>query len=87
LSLSNRDSRPVAEQATSLYCERDLTGLGSFSKTHLYNLVERGQFPQPTLRLGSRFTRWSAAECDLWFSDPTAWIEAQAKSSLPGEGA
>lgn len=52
----------------------DILERGKFSKSHLYNLMARGHFPQPTLRMGPRFTRWSAASVDQFFSDPAKWI-------------
>ena len=54
----------------------DILSRGKFSKSHVYNLMARGQFPLPILKLGPRFTRWSAQEVDEWFADPAAWIAA-----------
>lgn len=68
-------------QAGALYALPDNLARGKFSKSHLYNLMARGQFPKPCLVLGPRFTRWSAAECDQWFDDPAAWIAAHAGAS------
>lgn len=69
-------------RAAGLYALPDLLKRGSFSKSHLYNLIARKRFPQPTLVLGSRFTRWSAEECDRWFANPMEWIESQ-KEVMP----
>jgi len=52
----------------------DITTRGKFSKTHLYNLLARGQFPEPAIRNGPRFTRWRAADVDAWFADPAGWM-------------
>jgi predicted DNA-binding transcriptional regulator AlpA len=71
-----------SEDAQALYSQSDLLIKGRFSKSHLYNLQARGHFPRPVLVLGSRFTRWSATECDQWFSDPAGWIEAHKGSAL-----
>ncbi len=67
----------------------DITARGRFSKTHLYNLLARGQFPEPAIRNGPRFTRWRAADVDAWFADPAGWIErAEAdRAALTSEGA
>jgi predicted DNA-binding transcriptional regulator AlpA len=73
-----------SNRSASLYALPDLLPRGNFSKSHLYNLVARNCFPKPTLVLGPRFTRWSAEECDLWFADPTGWIESQRKKGSKG---
>ncbi|MFM7009671.1 MAG: helix-turn-helix transcriptional regulator [Betaproteobacteria bacterium] len=62
---------------SALYALPELLRRGRFSKSHLYNLMERNCFPRPTVVLGSRFTRWSAEECDRWFANPNQWIESQ----------
>ncbi len=66
----------------------DITTRGRFSKTHLYNLLARGQFPPPAVRNGPRFTRWSAADVDAWFADPAGWMARAeaAKVALTSEG-
>lgn len=71
-TLSNNTQRSAA-----LYALPDLLRRGSFSKSHLYNLIAQKRFPGPILVLGSRFTRWSAEECDQWFANPAQWIESQ----------
>lgn len=67
-------------QISSLIALPDILSRGKFSKSHLYNLMERGHFPQPCLRMGPRFTRWSASDVDTWFVDPAAWIAANKKA-------
>jgi predicted DNA-binding transcriptional regulator AlpA len=66
----------------ALYAQPDILARGKFSKSHLYNLMARGQFPQPSLRCGPRFTRWSAADVDGWLADPQGWITAHAESTV-----
>lgn len=66
----------------ALYAQPDILTRGKFSKSHLYNLMARGQFPQPALRCGPRFTRWSAADVDAWLSDPQGWITAHAEIEM-----
>jgi predicted DNA-binding transcriptional regulator AlpA len=66
----------------ALYAQPDILTRGKFSKSHLYNLMARGQFPQPALRCGPRFTRWSAADVDAWLSDPQGWITAHAETEV-----
>ena len=69
-------------QPSALYAQPDLLVRGRFSKSHLYNLIARGHFPKPVLRMGPRFTRWSAEQCDVWFTDPAAWISTHAKVAV-----
>ena len=59
-----------------LYTQNDITARGAFSKSHLYNMISRGHFPAPALKMGPRFTRWSANAVDAWLADPAAWIAA-----------
>lgn len=74
---------PTTEKATPrLYALPDILARGKFSKSHIYNLIARGQFPKPALVLGPRFTRWDQ-EVDLWFESPTLWITAHAESAVP----
>jgi predicted DNA-binding transcriptional regulator AlpA len=67
------ESSPVG-----LYKVADILVKARFSKSHLYNLMANGHFPQPCLRYGPRFTRWSAAEVDSWLADPQSWINSRA---------
>lgn len=57
----------IADALLRLPTVQALTGL---SKTTIYTLVARLDFPQP-IRRGSRCTRWRA-------SDVTAWLQAQS---------
>lgn len=68
-------------QHSALYTQHDITSLGAFSKSHLYNLIARGHFPAPALKMGPRFTRWSASAVEAWLCDPAAWVAANAKSA------
>lgn len=80
----NKKISPDTNRSASLYALTDLLPKGNFSKSHLYNLMTRNCFPKPTLVLGPRFTRWSAEECDKWFSNPTGWIESQKAIEAKG---
>ncbi len=73
-----------SNRSASLYALPDLLVRGNFSKSHVYNLMARNCFPKPMLVLGPRFTRWSAAECDKWFANPTQWIESQKENESKG---
>jgi predicted DNA-binding transcriptional regulator AlpA len=65
----------------ALYALPDILNRGKFSKSHVYNMMARGQFPQPVLRIGCRFTRWSSTDVDAWFSQPAAFIESATKNA------
>jgi prophage regulatory protein len=56
----------IADALLRLPTVQALTGL---SKTTIYTLVARHDFPQP-IRRGSRCTRWRSG-------DVTAWLQAQ----------
>ena len=68
-----------SQPTSRLYALPDILARGKFSKSHLYNLMARGQFPKPALVLGPRFTRWSAEQCDRWFEDPASYVAAHAE--------
>jgi predicted DNA-binding transcriptional regulator AlpA len=74
------ETKPAPVHA--LYSLPNILERGKFSKSHIYNLMARGQFPKPALVLGPRFTRWDN-EVDSWFESPTAWIAAHAESAVP----
>ena len=82
MSFSNTPSsqNPASAQ---LYRERDITARGKFSKAHLYNMVERGEFPKQVIAM-PRFARWGA-EVDAWFADPEAWIAKNTTAIATGE--
>ena len=68
-----------AQTRSALYALPDILARGKFSKSHVYNMMARGHFPQPVLRMGPRFTRWSTADIDAWFAEPAAWIATNSK--------
>lgn len=71
-----------SQQGPPAFCDLpDILIRGKFSKSHLYNLMARGHFPQPVLRMGPRFTRWSAEQCDQWFTSPIDWINAHVNNA------
>ena len=78
------DNQTPAKPTPSLYTQADITARGRISKSHLYNLMARGQFPQPALRCGPRFTRWAAADVDAWFVGPQAYIDANGTKGQGG---
>lgn len=69
-----------SQRTGKLYTQRDITSRFNFSKSHLYNMMARGHFPQAALRMGPRFTRWNS-EVDVWGADPVQWIAANANSA------
>ena len=74
--MESTTQQPDAKPA--LYAQKEITQRGGFSKSHLYNLLARREFPQPVVRSGPRFTRWASASVDAWMADPVAWIAANA---------
>jgi prophage regulatory protein len=61
----------AAELADALLRLATVQAVVGLSKTTIYTLVSRGDFPQP-IRRGNRCTRWRSA-------DVTAWLQAQGK--------
>ncbi len=45
------------------------------SKTHLYRLIQRGQFPRP-VKLSDRISVWDAALIDRWLSEKFSGVKA-----------
>ena len=74
-SAATLQDQPISQ----LYALPDILARGKFSKSHVYNLIARGQFPKPSLVLGPRFTRWSAADVDAWLADPQGYVNAHAE--------
>lgn len=61
----------VAQVADALLRLSTVLALTALSKTTVYALLARREFPQP-IRRGNRCTRWRSA-------DVTAWLQAQGK--------
>lgn len=66
-------------QPPALVALPDILSRGKFSKSHVYNMMARGQFPRPCLVIGPRFTRWDACAINDWFTDPAGWVAAHAQ--------
>lgn len=64
-----------------LYSRSEIEARGGPKKSHLYDLIDRGQFPAPVVKLGTRYTRWSVTAVESWLSDPAAWIAAQPQAT------
>ena len=66
-------SQPLhaAQLADALLRLPTVQAIVGLSKTTIYTLVARREFPQP-IRRGNRCTRWRSA-------DVTAWLQAQGK--------
>ena len=56
---------PIALRALRLPQVSERTGL---SKTHIYRLVQRGQFPVPA-RLSERVVAWDEAAVNAWLAE------------------
>ena len=61
----------AAQIADALLRLPTVVALTALSKTSLYGMVSRNEFPQP-IRRGNRCTRWRSA-------DVTAWLQAQGR--------
>jgi predicted DNA-binding transcriptional regulator AlpA len=79
--VAQMETQNLIDQKFALYALPDITRRGAFSKSHLYNLMARGHFPKPSIRSGSRFTRWNASEVDRWLADPQAYIDANTAAA------
>jgi prophage regulatory protein len=66
-------SQPLhaAQIADALLRLPTVLAIVALSKTTVYSMVARGDFPQP-IRRGNRCTRWRSA-------DVVAWLQAQGK--------
>lgn len=68
---TSTDTNPT--RPTALLTQADISAKCALSKSFLYVLVARGAFPAPAVRMGSRFTRWSAVDVNNWLADPQGW--------------
>lgn len=59
-----------------LYRADDLIELLGFGRAHLYNLMKRGEFPQP-IKIGHRAVAWPAQAIDTWLAERMAAAEVQ----------
>lgn len=46
----------------------DVMDRTAFSRTHLYSLIRKGEFPKPR-NLGSNCSRWLESEVDAWIAE------------------
>ena len=67
-----------------LMAAKEIIELARVSRAHFFNMLSKNQFPQPALRMGSRWTRWQARDVQAWLEDPAAWIAANAGKSEKG---
>jgi len=76
----------VSDPTAVLVPMSSIVKMAGCSRSHVNNLVRRGQFPPPAVRLGPRFTRWRAADVAAYLADPQGWIDAArgAVSTLAG---
>ena len=64
-----------------LMAAKEVTKTANISRAHLHSLVQRRQFPQPALRIGTRYTRWKACDVHAWLADPQSWIALNASKA------
>lgn len=73
--------------AVRLLSMRELADRVGCAKPTIYRMMARGQFPQPVLRCGTRFTRWSSTDVDAWLADPQGWIDTNSARAAATEAA
>lgn len=52
----------------------------NLSKSFLYVLLKKGAFPEPAIRIGSKFTRWRSSDVDGWLRDPQNWTSQKTQT-------
>ena len=78
----DRKKQTPAEIWLGLMAAKEIVKTANISRAHLYNLMARGQFPQPALRCGPRFTRWKACDVQAWLADPQGFMTTHAESAV-----
>lgn len=70
---------PEIKPATSklLYRVNQLTAEIGISRAHLYQLVKRGEFPQP-IKIGDRAIAWPAQAIEAWIAERAAAAQGVA---------
>lgn len=66
------------EPLPALMAAKEICAAVNISRAHLYALSAEHKFPAPVLRIGTRFTRWSAEAVREWARDPQGWIARNA---------
>lgn len=68
------DTRTPQMNLPFLISAREVIQRAGISRSHLYALLQRRQFPSPVVRR-ARFTRWHSTDVDAWISNPAAWLD------------
>lgn len=70
---------PESKPATGklLYRVNQLTAEIGISRAHLYQLVKRGEFPQP-IKIGDRAIAWPAQAIEAWIAERAAAAQEAA---------
>jgi|GEM_PF-1900419 len=68
-----------AEIWRGLMAAKEVADVTNISRAKLHSMLKLNQFPQPAIRIGSRFTRWKACDVQEWLADPAGWIAAHAQ--------
>ncbi len=69
MSTSITESKPTSGKL--LYRVNQLTAEIGISRAHLYQLVKRGEFPQP-IKIGNRAIAWPAQAIEAWIAERAA---------------
>lgn len=60
-----------------LYRVNQLTAELGISRAHLYQLIKRGEFPQP-IKIGNRTIAWPAQAIEAWIAERAAAAQGVA---------
>lgn len=75
MSTSITESKPTSGKL--LYRVNQLTAEIGISRAHLYQLVKRGEFPQP-IKIGNRAIAWPAQAIEAWIAERAAAAQEAA---------
>lgn len=81
MQITDKKNATPGEIWQGLMAAKEIIELARVSRAHFFTMLSKNQFPQPTLRTSSRFTRWRAKDVQTWLEDPAAWIAANAGNS------
>jgi prophage regulatory protein len=65
----------IFNSSPALFRRRDIESITGLSRSTIYDLIKKGQFPKP-IKLTARAVAWSRA-------DVLAWVEKKLASAVP----
>lgn len=75
MTTTTPEIKPAASKL--LYRVNQLTAEIGISRAHLYQLVKRGEFPQP-IKIGDRAIAWPAQAIEAWIAERAAASQGTA---------